>query len=243
MSANAARHLLKDGRITRIFWAPAAFSFFAMMLVFFENPWVYLMAGVGLTFAMAVIVLAIEDAYRTAPFLAALPGTRRSIVAGRYLSWSAATTFGLLLFLGTTAAILATIGERSGGLDSLLKWKGACAFFALSLAAGLLFLPFHFRFGFWKGLWIFAVAVAAAALAFLILAPVLATPSGETGITPGTAPRGSLAGILTAVGEIAGRAAKASERPLALAAAAAALAGLGLLSFRLSVAFYKKRDL
>jgi ABC-type transport system involved in multi-copper enzyme maturation permease subunit len=243
MSANAAKHLLKDGRITRVFWAPAAFSFFAMMLVFFERPRAYLVAGGGLTFAMAVIVLAIEDAYRTAPFLAALPGTRRSIVAGRYLSWSATTAFGLLLFLGTTAAILAAVGEKSGGLNSLLTWKGAGVFLALSLAAGLLFLPFHFRFGFWKGLWIFAIAAAAAGLAFLILAPVLATPSGETGIASDAAARRSLAGVLTAAGEIAHRAAKASERPPVLAAAAAALALLGLFSFRLSVAFFEKRDL
>jgi hypothetical protein len=243
MRTYATRHLLKDGRITRVFWAPAAFSFFAMMLVFLENPWVYLVAGAGLTFAMAVIVLAIEDVYRTAPFLAALPGTRRSIVAGRYLSWSATTAFGLLLFLGTTMAILATVGERSGGLDSLLKWKGACAFLVLSLVAGLLFLPFHFRFGFWKGLWIFAVAVAAVGLAFLVLAPVLVTSPGGTGDATGAVARTSLVRILAASGEIARRAAKASERPLVLAAAAAAIALLGLLSFRLSVAFYKKRDL
>jgi hypothetical protein len=243
MSANAVRQLLKDGRITRVFWAPAAFSFFAMMLVFFENRWGYLIAGVGLTFAMAVTVLAIDDRYKTEPFLAALPGTRTSLVAGRYLAWGAATAAGLVLFLGTTAAILGILREKAGRLDSLLTWKGACAYVVLSLLAGLFFLPFHFRFGFWKGLWIFAVAVAAAALTFLFLAPVLATSPGGTGDAAGAAARRSLARILAASGEIAQRAARASERPPVLVAAAAALVLLGFFSFRLSVAFYKKRDL
>lgn len=242
MNRPAVAALRKDLRITRVLWAPMAFSFAVFLMIFMENRWVYLATGACLTFVAAVTAAGIEDRYQAEPFLAALPGTRRSLVGGRYLAWGVFTAAGLALFLSSTALLHAGLGWRSPGLVSLLSVKGAAAFLAGTFLAGLFYLPFHFRLGFWRGMWTFtATGFIVSVLALIVLARLVPVES----CGPPSAAR--LPGFLGTMGHglralarlIDGRAGD----PFVVMTGAVALTALGYLSFRLSARFYSRRDL
>lgn len=242
MSKPAIALFKKDMRIMRIFWAPMAFSYGVFLLMFMENIWVYLATGVCLTFVAAATALAIDDYYRADPLFAALPGTRRNLVAGRYLSWAMVTAAGLALFLAYTALLRASFSERSPRLGMILSLKGAAAFLAGALLAGLVFLPFHFRLGFWRGMWWFTgtgFVVLGAGLNVLgrLVAPAAAALSPAS---PTLGPFASTARGLRALVWLINR---HLGRPVVVAEMVALLALLVWLSFRLSVRFYGKRDL
>ena len=243
MSKPAIALFKKDMRITRIFWAPMAFSYSLFLLMFMENIWVYLATGAGLTFVAAAIALAIDDFYRADPLFAALPGTRRDLVAGRYLSWAMITAAGLALFLADTALLRVGFGDRSPRLGTLLSLKGAAAFLIGTLLAGLVFLPFHFRLGFWRGMWGFTatgfVLTVAALNTIARLVPEEAY-GGAGSIDRLPAAFGPTARGLRSLAWLIDRNVGA---PLVLAVAALILALLSFLSYRLSVRFYRKRDL
>jgi hypothetical protein len=211
-------HLRKDLRMTRVFWAPTVSSFGAFMLVFFESPGGFLAAGLGLTFILAAVPMAIDDRYKTDPLFAALPGRRAGVVAGRYLSWGFAVLAGLVLNLGAAALLVIALKSTAAHLVPLLSVRGALAFLAASLLASAAFLPLYFRFGFWKSLWIFAAGAVCLGAAFSLLAPILAPPP-------------------------AGPAALLPQNPAACLGTGAGFLLLLFLSFRLSCYFYKKRDL
>jgi hypothetical protein len=234
--------LKKDLRMTRVFWVPAGFSFGAFLLVFFENAWSFLACGIGLTFVLAAVPMAIDDRYRTEPLFAGLPGRRASLAAGRYLSWGFFVLVGLVLFLAAAAVLLLTLKSKSAHLAPLLSARGALAFLGISILAGLAFLPSYFRFGFWKGLGVFAVGGSGLAVVFSFLATFLVPSSGGE---PGRVAMasGPLAATIETFRWIAGRADHVLQNPLFLVLTAAVLVILVLASFRLSLAFYDKRDL
>ena len=235
-------HLRKDLRITRILWVPMAFSFGVFLLMFMENLWIYLATGACLTFVMAATALGIDDRYQTEPLFAALPGTRRSLVRGRYLAWGVVTAAGLGLFLAYTALLHAGFGERAPRLASLVSIKGAAVFLIGTVLAGLIYLPFHFRFGFWRGMGLFTVAgvvlsvVALNAVARLV--PAEAISAGPTSSLPG-----SFASLARGLLSFAWLIDRHMVKPKVIAAAAIVLAISVYLSFLLSVSFYRKRDI
>lgn len=242
MSRAAFAALTKDLRITQLLWAPMAFSFAVFLAIFMENQWIYLATGACLTFVAAVTASGIDDRYGTEPFLAALPGTRRSLVKGRYLAWGVFAAAGLALFLGSTALLHAGLGWRSPGLFSLLSVKGAAAFLAGTFLAGLFYLPFHFRLGFWRGMWTFtATGFIVSVLALNALARLV--PAESCGL----AAAAQLPGFLGTMGHGLHALARLIDGYAAnlfvVLTGAVALTALGYLSFRLSVRFYSRRDL
>jgi ABC-2 type transport system permease protein len=238
----AAALLIKDLRVTRVLWAPMAFSTFVFLLMFMENVWVYLATGACLTFVMAATPLGIDDRYRTEPLFAAMPGSRRSLVKGRYLSWVAFTAAGLGIFLVSTALLVAALGERSPRLASLLSVEGAAALLAGTALAGLVFLPFHFRLGLWRGIWGFTAAGFCLSLAALN-ALAAAVPAGRYGAASAAALPGLLGQTGRGLRALAWLIDGFMGKPSVIAAAAAVLALLTALSYRVSVRFYEKRDL
>jgi len=232
----------KDLRITRVGWAPMAFTYGNFLIMFMQNVWLYLATGACLTFVAAATALGIDDRYQAEPLLAALPGTRRSLVKGHYLAWGAFTAAGLGLFLGYTALIQAAFGSRAPGLASLVSFKGAAAFLVGTVLAGLVFLPFHFRLGFWRGMWAFTgagfvlsvIALNAAAL----LVPAGAYGAGSASSLPGVP--GSTARGLRALAWLIDR---HMGRPAVITAAALILMLLVYFSYRMSVRFNRNRDL
>lgn len=242
MSKPAVAILRKDLRATRLLWAAMAFSYFVFLLIFMNNVRVYLAMGACLAFVAAATILAIDDYYRTDPLFAALPGTRRALVAGRYLAWGAFTVASLGCFLAFTAAIHAGFRENARDLAALLSLEAVVAFLAATLAAGALFLPLHFRLGFWRGMWVFTVGGLVAAMAGLNLLSGLAPSGPEAGVRPVAVP-GAFASTARGLRALAGFIERDLGRPEVAAGLAAVIALLVYLSYRLSVRFYAKRDL
>jgi hypothetical protein len=174
--------------------------------------------------------------------MAGFPGTRRSLVKARYLAWGVFTAAGLGLFLVSTAFLSAGLGWRSPRLVSLLSVNGAAAFLIGTLFAGWTFLPFHFRLGFWRGMWSFTAAgfvLSTVGLnALNRLAPAGAYGAGSVGPLPGilgTTGRGLYAAAWLIDNFL--------DKPFVIAACAAVLTVLGYLSYLLSVRFFSGRDL
>jgi len=242
VSRPAIALLRKDLRITRIFWLPMAFSYSVFLLMFMEHVSIYLAAGSCLAFVAAATALGIDNYYQSAPMFAALPGTRNSLVGGRYLSWGVVTTACLGLFLACTALLHAGFGERAPRLASLVSIKGAAVFLIGTVLAGLIYLPFHFRFGFWRGLWLFIVAGLGLSV-IALQATRLLVPADVSGAGPDAALPGPFASLARGLRSLAWLIDRYMDKPMVIAAAAAFLALSIYLSYRLSVGFYRKRDL
>lgn len=242
MSRPAIALLRKDLRTTRILWAPMAFSYGTFLLMFVESRWVFLATGVALAFVAAVTVLGIDDRYMSEPLIAALPGTRRSLVGGRYLGWGVFTAAALALFLAFTAGMQAGLGERATGLASLLTIQGAAAFLVATSLAGLLFFPFYFRLGFWRGMWSFLAVGLALWIAVLYAAPRL-VPAGACPLLQARPAAGAFGSTVRGLRALAWLIDNSLGRPVVLAASAVVLAALVFASHHLSVRFYRDRDL
>lgn len=241
MSKPAIAHMRKDMRITRILWAPMAFSYGVFLLMFMESVWIYLATGACLTFVAAATALGIDDRYQTEPLFAALPGTRRSLVRGRYLAWGVVTAGGLGLFLAYTALLHAGLGEQSPRLVSLLSLKGAAVFLAGTVLTGLVFLPFHFRFGLWRGMGLFTAAGFVFSVVALNAAALL-VPGEALSASPASSLSGAFGSTGRGLRALAWLIERFMGRPIVLAAAAIVLTLLVYLSYRISVSFYRKRD-
>lgn len=242
MSRPSIALMRKDLRVTRVLWAPMAFSYGVFLLMFMENVWVYLATGTCLAFVAAATAPGIDDRYQAGPLFAALPGTRRSQVAGRYLAWGVVTAACLGLFLAFTALIQAGFGGRALRLATLVSVKGAAAFLVGTVLTGLVFLPFHFRFGFWRGMWTFTVAGLGLSIFALHAAPLL-VPADAGTAGPASALPGPFASLARGLRSLAWLIDRHMDDPVVIAAAAVVLALSVHLSYRLSVGFYRKRDL
>jgi hypothetical protein len=242
MSRPAVALMRKDLRITRVLWAPMAFSYGVFLLMFMENIWVYVATAACLAFVAAATALGIDDRYQAEALFAALPGTRRTLVAGRYLAWGVVTTACLGLFFAFTVLIQAEFGERAPRLATLISVKGGAIFLAGAVLTGLVFLPFHFRLGFWRGMWWFTAAGFGLSVIALHAAPLL-VPAGSSVGTSASALPGPFASLARGLRSLAWLMDHNMDKPLVLAAAAVVLALLVYLSYRLSVGFYRKRDL
>jgi hypothetical protein len=242
MSKPAIALLRRDLITTRVFWAPTAFSYGSFLLVFVDSRWLFLAAGAALAFVAAMAVLAIDDRCMSEPLLAALPGTRRSLIGGRYLGWGVVTAAALALFMALAALIRAGFPDRAAGLASLLTLQGAAAFLVATWLAGLLFFPFYFRFGFWRGLWSFLAAGLVLLIAVLYAAPRL-VPAGTRPLLEAQPAAGAFGATVRGLRALAWFIDDPQGQPLILAASATILAALVYASYRLSVRSYRDRDL
>lgn len=242
MSRPAVALLRRDLRTTRVFWAPMAFSYGSFLLVFLDNRWIFLATGAALAFVAALTILAVDDRTMSEPLLAALPGTRRSLVGGRYLGWAVFTAAALALFMAFAALMRAGFSDRAAGLASLITVQGAAAFLTATWFAGLLFFPFYFRFGFWRGLWSSLAAGLVLSIAVLYAAPRL-VPAGACPLLQAEPAAGAFGATARGLRALAWLVDNSLGRPAVLAASAAVLAALTFASYRLSVQFYRGRDL
>jgi ABC-2 family transporter protein len=242
VSRPAIAVLRRDMRTTRVFWAPMAFSYGTFLLIFMESRWVFLATGAALACIAAVTVLGIDDRYQSEPLSAALPGTRRSLVGGRYLGWGVVTAAALVLFLAFTALIRAGFSDRTPGLASLLSVQGTAAFIVGASLAGAVFLPFYFRYGFWRGLWSSLAAGLVLLIAVLYAAPRL-VPAGACPLLQAAPTPGPFASTVRGFRALAWFVDVSMGRPVVLAAAAVTLTALIFVSYRISVRSYRNRDL
>ncbi len=234
--------VLKDFRITRIFWAPAVFSFTVFLLIFFPNKWAFFVTAIVLSMTLAILTLFIDDLYRTSPLFAALPGSRKTIVAGRYLTWVIVSAAGATITLAAAGGILAALSSRAAHLEPLLSVRWGLALFISSVLIGLLYLPFYFRLGLGRGTWVFASLCLGILIVFSFLAPLLVglteqPPKAASGVPP------SLLSAYHILQSAARRAGEGSRNPLTVLLAVTVTAILFFVSLRISTDFYRKRDL
>jgi len=242
MSRPAIALMRKDLRITRVLWAPMAFSYGVFLLMFMENVWIYLATGACLTFVAAATALGIDDRYQTESLFAALPVTRHSLVKGRYFAWGVVTAAGLALFVAYTILIHAGLGSRAPRLGTLVSFGGAAAFLAGTVLTGLVFLPFNFRFGLWRGMGFFTAAGFGLSVIALNAIVRLVPPSAYVA-GPATSLPGAVGSTGRGLRSLAWLIERYMGRPSVIAASAVVLAFLVYLSYRLSVRFYRNRDL
>ena len=231
----------KDFVASRWWWLLAL----AADILYFTFPsqqnLLFMISGVGLVLVCVLITLFLEDRYKTEVFYASLPLKRSTIAPSRYILVgflavaSGTWTFAYGYFL-TSVVKLRFIKID---FESLFSVEGIAGylFFAAFLAA--LFFPFYFKHGLGRGSFIFGTVCLAlgsiliglerlAANVFHLIRPLL---TSEFLKDPGF-------GILRALGSI-----KALWGvPLFIGALFVLIAGMLLVSIRLSIRFYEKRE-
>ncbi|MGE5359896.1 MAG: ABC-2 transporter permease, partial [Bacteroidales bacterium] len=199
--------------------------------------WMNLAPALGWTAGLAMI----EWHYDGDRFVASLPVTRASIVTARYVSGLSVVFVGAALYAAYGHAAAAVAGQRL-----LARWPGTPAWAAADGVAAFLlvgyailvgFLPFFFRFGLPLGTGLFAVSAAAVLTVAGLFSSLVSTP-GVSIARSGLAhlPSGMVRAWLASLSAQWGTA------PAAFVIIAGA-AACGLVSLRLSVRSYERRDL
>jgi len=234
--------LLKDVRLTRLFWLPALAGYAVFHLVLTERPSAYFFGHVLFGFLLSISVPVVEHMSRTDHISAALPVGRAEIVGARYLETLALILVILGLFLSTSRlarALFNVPGLRNSPLPTIQ------AGLALCIAAAVLsslFFPFYFRSGMGKGLLGFSITLLAA----LMLAATFSMTPGD-GPASGRMPaalgstEGPASGFFSA--SFLGPVERVLGNPLYFFLSALAAAAIVIISLRLSIVFYKKRDI
>ena len=198
--------------------------------------WMNLAVALAWTAAIALV----EWQSDTDRLLASLPAARATIVEARYASSLAAVAIGALLYVVYGHAVMAVATDRltarwSGTTPAWTSADGVAAFLLLGYVLVVVFLPFYFRFGFPRGAGMFSAAAALAILAGRALAYSAGSrepAAARAALTPSEGIRAWLSSLSASWGP-----------ELASLSVLAGAAALGVLSVRLSIRFYKGRDL
>jgi hypothetical protein len=224
------RLLLKDLKVTLIFWPLFFLFYFPYGLIFFQNHAACLAANVIFTFMLALGPTILEDQYATDPLFCSLPLKRSTIVKARYLSALTAVAVGLGLYVSYGLLLDALKNDREVSFASTLTPAGLLAFLVPVFFLVSLCFPFYFRLGLWPGL--------AAFLAVLLLLAAAATGLARlTAYLTGTRFSTATLSALLKNPE------SGTAPPAWLILAPLLLAGLVFLSLRLSIRSYSGRDL
>jgi hypothetical protein len=237
------RHLLaKDVRLVAPYlWliVPAHVLFCVQAFLVPElDFWMNLAVALAWTAAIALV----EWQSDTDRLIASLPTARATVVEARYASALAAVAIGLLLYIVYGHAVMAVATDRlmvrwSGMTPAWTSADGVAAFLLVGYLLVVVFLPFYFRFGFSLGAMLFSVSAAAAiavatALTRLGVRGKFAAGPAHAGLAPSETVREWLSSLSVSWGPAAAS--------LAILAAATLF---GVLSVRLSIRFYQRRDL
>ncbi len=200
--------------------------------------WMNLAVALAWTAAIALV----EWQSDTDRLLASLPAARATIVEARYASSLAAVAIGALLYIVYGHAVTAVATDRlmarwSGTTPAWTSADGVGAFLLLGYVLVVVFLPFYFRFGFPLGATLFSVSAAVAIAVGTALTRLggrgeFAAGTGHAGLAPGDTVREWLSLLSARTGP-----------ELASLSVLAAATALGVLSVRLSIRFYRGRDL
>lgn len=233
----------KDLRVSWMIWLPALFFAWIFLLTFFEYAPAELVVGILWIAGVAGSFLYLDEMSRTDPLIAALPLTRRDIVRGRYLTTVVVIGAGLAFFMGGIASIRALLGARAAHLESLLSVQNGLIMAVSVLLLAFLFLPMYFRLGLGRAFARLAVIL----LGLSIILPGLAQLAAPLVLQSGTGEAAGLPQILLAVPAVLKallEKARAALGGAVLASLVSVFCGLlFLLSFLLSVRFYRQRDL
>jgi len=149
------------------------------ILYFLQPVWSSLLImaiGGGFGFICLFVIFFLEDRNKTEILYLSLPQKRSTIVGARYLLSGllsligGATLFGLVVPLNGLIFPSRPLGSN---LQPLLSVEGVAGFLVISVFISSLYLPFHHRFDFGRGVILFMiVGVALLALVVGVLKPV-----------------------------------------------------------------------
>jgi hypothetical protein len=204
----------------------------------FLNPELYFWMNLAAALAWTVAVTTIEWHFDADHFVAGLPVTRAAIVSARYASAIGGLVIGAALFVlyghATAAVATARAAAYWRGAPSWATVDGVVAFLSIGFVVVAAFLPFLFRWGLPLGGALFSAAatfvLAAGAVLARLVSPAPATAAGSSSWSE--AVRGWFLALTASWG----------PWPAGLMVLAGA-AVLGAVSVRLSVRFYKGREL
>lgn len=204
-------------------FTPAAVIYLGWFASRIDSPVVYATFAGIFACVLPLVLVAREDVYQAEAFVCSLPVTRGQVVHARYIiSWSLALVFtviGLVLYATFASAGSGAIWSVSVANRSLL-----------TLAVGLgVALPFAIRFG-WFGLTVFGIGMQLLGIAAYFIVSALASrlPLGDAF----AAIAESLAAIQASLGG-----------PLFLAAVASVLVIFNLVSCKIAVTLFARREL
>jgi hypothetical protein len=200
-----------------------------------------MVSGIGLVLFCVFVTLFLEDRYKTEVFYASLPLKRSTIVLARYVLVgflaivSVAWTFVHGYFLNSVV----TLRFIQIDLQSLFSFEGIAGYLFFTAFLAALFFPFYFKYRLGLGSFIFAVVCLALGCLFLVFQFLATDALHLTG--PLSMPeflKHPGLGILRAIGGI-----KASLGiPLFVGALLVLMAGMLLVSIRLSIRVYEKKE-
>ncbi len=233
---------VKDFKALAFFWLFGLVINIFFVMVFVEVNLAFLMVQVILTFLLAMVQPVVEDRFGMAPFLNSLPVSREDVVKAKYLCTGVLVLAGLAVFVIVPSGLQWLSHSPHVKTAPLLATAGLLSFLLPLVLLELLYLPFYFRHGLGRSLWLFFAAL-------LVLGVIL---PGALRIIAGLAGR-SLAEIFPVDREILAvpykpllPLARSLQAALGIAGLAAALLlaliVLTWLSLRLSVRFYKRRE-
>jgi len=234
--------LLKDVHLTRLFWLPALAVYGIFHLTLIERPAAYFFGHVFFAFLLSISVPMIEYMSRTDHIPAALPVRRAEIVGARYLATLAVILVILGLFLSCSRLARAVFKIPDSRVSTLPTIQAGLALCIVTAVLASLFFPFYFRSGMGKGLMGFSIAFL---ITLMFASMFLMTPEDRRAadqITATSGLRGSPdPGFFGA--SLLGSIEKALGNPLCFVLAALAAAALVIISLRISIVFYEKRDI
>jgi len=236
------RLMMKDIRITRLFWLPALAFYAVFILAITGRPAAYLIGHVFITFILAIIVPIVEYMTRTEHVAGALPVKRPDIVGARYLAALAVTLVGLILFLAYARLVRAVVDIPEFRPSLLPTIQEGLMFFLVTAAMVSLFFPFYFKSGMGKGLLGFSIFI----LAVLMIATMFSMipeekPAGTQTLQPSSSGGATASGSY--IFSFLQNFEKALKDPAFLALAVFVMAAAVYISLRLSIHFYSRRDL
>jgi len=219
--------------------------FMASYILYFTFP---LMQSLGLMAGAVVLITAcvfatifLEDRYKTETFYASLPLKRSSIVLARYVLTALLSLASLAFVFFYAYLLISVVKLRWIAIDlrSIFNVEGLTGFVLFTAFLAALYFPFYFRHGLARGSFIFAAVLLGLAL---VLAGAERLTTNVLHLTetlfkaeflkdPGL-------GIIRAIGTVR----DSIGLPLFVCAGFIFLAGMLVISLRLSVRFYERRE-
>jgi hypothetical protein len=232
---------IKDFVASRWLWLLVITSDILCFTFSSQQNLLFMISGIGLVLVCVFITLFLEDRYKTEVFYASLPLKRSTIASARYV------LVGLLAFVcgvwtffyGYFLNSVVKLRFFKIDLDSLYSVEGVAGNLFMTALLAALFFPFYFRHGLSRGSFVFAIVCLAlgslligierlAADVFHLIRPLL---TSEFLKDPGLGIIGAIGGIKARLGV-----------PLFVGALLILMAGMLLVSIRLSIRFYEKRE-
>lgn len=231
----------KDYLASRWLWLFPLVVYFLYSLQSFGQSLIVMIFGAGLVLSCLLITVILEDLSKTEALYGSLPLRRSTLVKARYLLAGILAVVGGLVIFSSIMPMNSILRaqHQKATLMLLLSIEAGAGFLVFVILAIALFLPFTYRLGLGRGSMAFSAALAGLGLALAAIGQLAsrlfrfqsALFTAEFLKDPG---KGTLEAI--------GRFRQAIGAPYFIISTFIVLCILVLISMRLSIRFYEKRE-